>query len=74
MGRKSHYLMERVYAYLSKNGCRKSGLLTDPELTVTLLVDERSEKAKPGRYVVDILTFSSENQPGAKCYVNDVTI
>jgi hypothetical protein len=29
--------MERVYAHLSKNGCRKSGLLADPELTVTLL-------------------------------------
>jgi hypothetical protein len=37
MGRKSHHLMERVYAHLSKNGCRKSGLLADPELTVTLL-------------------------------------
>jgi hypothetical protein len=36
MGRKSHHLMERVYAHLSKNGCRKSGLLADPELTVTL--------------------------------------
>ena len=29
--------MERVYAHLSKNGCRKSGLLADPELNVTLL-------------------------------------
>jgi hypothetical protein len=37
MGRKSHHLMERVYAHLSKNGCRKSGLLADPELTITLL-------------------------------------
>jgi hypothetical protein len=32
MVRKSHHLMERVYAHLSKNGCRKSGLLADPEL------------------------------------------
>jgi hypothetical protein len=38
MGRKSHHLMERVYAHLSKNGYRKSGLLADPELTVTLLM------------------------------------
>jgi hypothetical protein len=30
MGRKSNHLMERVYAHLSKNGWRKSGLLTDP--------------------------------------------
>jgi hypothetical protein len=30
--------MERVYAHLSKNGCRKSGLLADPELTVTLFL------------------------------------
>jgi hypothetical protein len=30
MGRKSNHLMERVYAHLSKNGCRKSGFLADP--------------------------------------------
>jgi hypothetical protein len=28
--------MERVYPHFSKNGWRKSGLLTDPELTDTL--------------------------------------
>ena len=38
MGRKSHHLMERVYAHLSKNGCRKFGLLADPELTVTQFI------------------------------------
>jgi hypothetical protein len=38
MGRKSHHLMERVYAHLSKNGCQKSGFLADPELTVTLFI------------------------------------
>jgi hypothetical protein len=38
MGRKSHHLMERVYAHLSKNGSRKSGFLADPELTVILLL------------------------------------
>jgi hypothetical protein len=45
MGRKSHHVMERVYAHLSKNGCRKSGLLADPELNVILLktVKEKSK-------------------------------
>jgi hypothetical protein len=38
MGRKSNLLIERVYAHLSKNGWRKSGLLADPDLTDTLLV------------------------------------
>jgi hypothetical protein len=38
VGRKSNHLMERVYAHLSKNGCRKSGLLADSELTDTLIV------------------------------------
>jgi hypothetical protein len=28
--------MERVYAHLSKNGCRKSGFLADPNLTGTV--------------------------------------
>jgi hypothetical protein len=37
MGRKSNHLMERVYAHLSKNGCRKSGLLADPDLNDTLV-------------------------------------
>jgi hypothetical protein len=37
MGRKSNHLMERVYAHLSKNGWRKSGLLADPDLNDTLL-------------------------------------
>jgi hypothetical protein len=37
MGRKSNHLMERVYAHLSKNGCRKSGFLADPDLTGTVL-------------------------------------
>jgi hypothetical protein len=36
MGRKSNHLMERVYAHLSKNGCRKSGFLADPDLTGTV--------------------------------------
>jgi hypothetical protein len=40
MGRKSNYLMERVYAHLSKNSCRKSGLLADPELTDTLFLSD----------------------------------
>jgi hypothetical protein len=31
MGRKSHHLMERIYAHLSKIGCRKSRLLADPD-------------------------------------------
>jgi hypothetical protein len=39
MGRKSNHLMERVYAHLSKNGCRKSRLLADPDLTDTLLIN-----------------------------------
>jgi hypothetical protein len=30
--------MEIVYVHLSKNGWRKSGLLTDPELTDTVLI------------------------------------
>jgi hypothetical protein len=29
--------MERVYAHLSKNGCRKSCFLADPDLTGTVL-------------------------------------
>jgi hypothetical protein len=33
---KSNHLMERVYAHLSKNGCRKSGFLADPDLTGTV--------------------------------------
>jgi hypothetical protein len=37
-GRKSNHFMERVYAHLSKNGWRKSGLLADPGLTDTLLL------------------------------------
>jgi hypothetical protein len=37
MGRQSNHLMERVYAHLSKNGCRKSGFLADPDLTGTVL-------------------------------------
>jgi hypothetical protein len=36
MGRKSNHLIERVYAHLSKNGCRKSGFLADPDLTGTV--------------------------------------
>jgi hypothetical protein len=36
MVRKSNHLMERVYAHLSKNGCRKSGLLANQDLTDTL--------------------------------------
>jgi hypothetical protein len=39
MDRKSHHLMERVYTHLSINGCRKSGALADPELTVTLFLE-----------------------------------
>jgi hypothetical protein len=38
MGRKSNHLMERVYADLSKNGCRKSGFLADPDLTGTVFI------------------------------------
>jgi hypothetical protein len=38
MDRKSNHLMERVYAHLSKNGCRKSGFLADPDLTGTLFI------------------------------------
>jgi hypothetical protein len=38
MGRKPNHLMERVYVHLSKNCWQKSGLLTDPELTDTLFV------------------------------------
>jgi hypothetical protein len=30
--------MERVYAHLSKNGCRKSGFLADPDLTGTVFI------------------------------------
>jgi hypothetical protein len=37
MGTKSNHLMERVYAHLSKNGCRKSSFLADPDLTGTVL-------------------------------------
>jgi hypothetical protein len=40
MGRKSNHLMERIYAHLSKNGCRKSGFLADPDLTGTVLIAE----------------------------------
>jgi hypothetical protein len=40
MGRKFNHLMERVYAHLSKNGCRKSGFLADPDLTGTMLYDK----------------------------------
>jgi hypothetical protein len=42
MGRKSNHLMERVYAHLSKNGCRKSGFLADPDLTGTVLKQKNS--------------------------------
>jgi hypothetical protein len=40
MGRKSNHLMERVYAHLSKNGCRKSGFLANPYLTGKVLLAE----------------------------------
>jgi hypothetical protein len=50
MGRKSNHLMERVNAHLSKNGCRKSGLLADPELTDTLVIPIR-EKKKPQKTI-----------------------
>jgi hypothetical protein len=30
--------MERVYEHLSKNGCRKSGFLADPDLTGTVFM------------------------------------
>jgi hypothetical protein len=30
--------MERVYAHLSKHGCRNSGFLADPDLTGTVLI------------------------------------
>jgi hypothetical protein len=53
MGRKSHHLMERVYAHLSKNGCRKSGLLADPELNVTLLTHFQT-LVVPGKKSSDI--------------------
>ena len=36
-GQKIQHLMERVYAHLSTNGCRKSGFLADPDLTGTVL-------------------------------------
>jgi hypothetical protein len=55
MGRKSNHLMERVYAHLSKNGCRKSGFLADPDLTGTLLVLDHSEIKEVKIYMIYFL-------------------
>jgi hypothetical protein len=46
MDRKSNHLMERVYAHLSKNGCRKSGFLADPDLTGTVLKKKKKKTDK----------------------------
>jgi hypothetical protein len=62
MGRKSNHLMERVYAHLSKYGCRKSELLADPELTDILFLTvlrkvepcDTSQQNKPVRIQVRI--------------------
>jgi hypothetical protein len=35
-GRKSHHLMERVYAHLSKNGCRKFGFVNCHTVTANI--------------------------------------
>jgi hypothetical protein len=55
MGRKSNLLMERVYAHLSNNDCRKCGLLADPDLTDTLFY--------PIKFIKIIYSETSQNRP-----------